>query len=116
MNMMVRLDKILHMITCFKCITPGLEDDQYTTPPENIEIPSSSLRVMKRIGAISSGINMELNRKTIINSIPYGRELFLFDHLAEFSKNICKESEPDCDSCDLSLHCDFHNKKNDWIN
>ena len=67
MNMMVRLDKILHMITCFKWITPGLEDDQYSTPPENIEISSSSLRVMKRIGAISRGINMELNRKTIIS-------------------------------------------------
>ena len=114
--MMVRLDKILHMITCFKCITPGLENDQYLTPPENIEIPSSSLCTMKRMGVISSSINIELNRKKIINSIPYGRELFLFDHLAEFSKNICKESNPECSSCDLSLYCDFHNKKNDWIN
>ena len=114
--MMVRLDKILHMITCFKCMTPGLEDDQYLTPPGNIAIPSSSLRVMKRIGVISSGINMRLNRKKIINSIPYGRELFLFDHLSEFSKNICKKSKPKGASCDLSLHCDFHNKKNDWIN
>ena len=93
MDMMVRLDKILHMITCFKCMTSGLEDDQYSTPPENIKIPRSSLRVMKRMGAISSGINMELSRKKIINSIPYGRELFLFNHLEEFSKNICKESD-----------------------
>ena len=114
--MMVRLDKILHMITCFKCVTPGLENNQYSAPPENIEISSSSIRVMKRMGAISSSINMKLNRKEIINSIPYGRELFLFDHLVEFSKDICKNSKPECSSCELSLHCDYYNKKNDWIN
>ena len=114
--MMVRLDKILHMITCFKCVTPGLEDDQYSAPPENIEIPSSSLRVMIRMGALPNGVNVELNKKNIISSIPYGREVFLLDHLEEFSKNICRKSKPRCTSCDLSLHCDFLNKKNDWIN
>jgi hypothetical protein len=114
--MMVRLDKILHMITCFKCITPGLEDDQYSIPPENIEIPSSSARVMKRMGALPNAANMKLNKKNIINSIPYGREVFLFNHLVKFSNDICRESKPKCTACDLSLHCDFHNKKNDWIN
>tara|TARA_B100001750_G_C15480236_1_gene584972 strand:+ start:1156 stop:1500 length:345 start_codon:yes stop_codon:yes gene_type:complete len=114
--MMVRLDKILHMITCFKSVTSGLEDDQYSVPPENIEISTSSARVMKRMGAVSTHIDIKLNKKKIISSIPYGRELFLFDHLKRFSKNTCRENNPECDSCNLNAHCDFHNKKNDWVN
>jgi len=114
--MMVRLDKILHMITCFKSVTPGLEDEQYSTPPKNIEISTSSARVMKRIGVIANHTSIKSNRKEIISSIPYGRELFLLDHLIKFSKNICLENNPKCDFCELGVHCDFYNKKNDWVN
>ena len=114
--MMVRLDKIIHMITCFKCLTPGLEDDQYFPPPQDMELSSSSARVMRRVGAIPNHINIKLDKEKIINSIPYGRELFLFDHLMRFSQNTCRKNDPKCPSCDLSAHCDFHTKKNDWIN
>ena len=69
--MMVRLDKILHMITCFKSVTSGLEDDQYSVPPENIEISTSSARVMKRMGAVSTHIDIKLNKKN-----PIAKDLF----------------------------------------
>ena len=114
--MMVRLDKILHMITCFKSVTPGLEDDQYSTPPTDIKISIDSERVMKRMGIFKNNFDIKRNKRKIIDSIPYGREEFLLSHLVNFSQNICKKSEPECVSCEMSTHCDFHNNKNDWMN
>ena len=114
--MMVRLDKILYMITCFKSVTSGLEDDQYSIPPNDMDISIDSERVMKRIGVFNNDFDVKKNKEIIMESIPFGREKFLFSHLANFSRNICKDNNPECVSCDLNTHCDFHNNKNDWIN
>ena len=113
---MVRLDKILHMITCFKSVTPGLEDDQYTTPPIDIDISIDSERVMKRMGVFKNNFDVKMNRAEIVDSIPYGREEFLLSNLINFSKDICTQTDPLCVSCTMNVHCDFHNKKNDWVN
>ena len=69
---MVRLDKILHMITCFKSATPGLEDDQYSTPPKDIKISTDSERVMKRVGVFNNNFDVDINRDVVLESIPYG--------------------------------------------
>ena len=114
--MMVRLDKILHMITCFKSAAPGLEDDQYSTPPKDIRISIDSERVMKRMGVFNNNFDVDINRDIIVESIPYGREQFLLSHLVDFSRDVCTHIDPECASCEMNAHCDFHNNKNDWIN
>ena len=57
---MVRLDKIIYMITCFKSLVSDLEQSQYSLPKEDIIIDKNILRVMSRIGVIPKNSDNEL--------------------------------------------------------
>ena len=92
--MMVRLDKILHMITRFKAEFKGLEQNQYAQPPHGIKISNKSFIIFKRMGVIGRDKTLSSIEKEIITSIPYGREEFLFlyldklfDNFSELRKN-----------------------------
>ena len=113
--MMVRLDKILHMITRFKAEFEGLEQNQYAPPPRGIKIPNKSFIVFKRMGVIARDKTVSSIEKEIITSIPYGREEFLFSHLEKLSEKNCRDNSPCCKSCTLKDHCDYNNAKNDWM-
>ena len=113
--MMVRLDKILHMITRFKAEFKGLEQNQYAQPPHGIKISNKSFIVFKRMGVIGRDKTLTSIEKEIITSIPYGREEFLFLYLDKLSEEHCRDKSPYCKSCTLKDHCDYNNAKNDWM-
>ena len=111
---MVRLDKIIYMITCFKSLASDLEQSQYSLPKEDIVIDEDILRVMSRIGVIpksSDGIQIT---KELLNSIPFGRELFLLSNTEKHSNELCLITNPNCDLCNMNKQCDYNNKKNIW--
>ena len=111
---MVRLDKIIYMITCFKSSTDDLEQSQYSSPKENISLDNSTLMVLRRMGVISGEEKSDNIRKTFLDSIPFGRENFFLFNIKEHYKEICKESSPICSICMMNIQCDYNNKKNYW--
>ena len=54
---MVRIDKIIYMITCFKSISKDLEPFQYSKKPKNFKFENSSLLVMKRVGVMPKNLS-----------------------------------------------------------
>ncbi len=58
---MVRLDKIIYMITCFKSLATDLEQHQYSIPKEDLIIDKDILRVISRVGVISKKNSPEAN-------------------------------------------------------
>ena len=112
---MVRFDKIIYMITCFKSLASDLEQSQYSFPKEDIKIDENVLRVMHRIGVTSKKSHRNKIEEELINSIPFGRELFLLSNTENHSRGICAITNPHCDICNMSEQCDFYNNKNTWI-
>ena len=113
---MVRLDKIIYMITSFKSLTSGLEESQYSSPKENIIINDDVLRVLSRLGVVaSSSYNNEVEKK-FLKAIPFGRESFLLSNMQKHSKEFCKIETPNCQPCDINDQCDYYNNKNQWVN
>ena len=112
---MVRLDKIIYMITCFKSLASDLEQSQYSLPKEDIVIDEDILRVMSRIGVIPKSSNSIQITKELLNSIPFGRELFLLSNTEKHSKELCLITNPHCNRCNMNKQCDYNNKKNIWI-
>jgi len=112
---MVRLDKILHMITCFKIDSDLVEEHQYSLPPKDAKISEELFFLLQRIGVISKKYKLEFIEKDIIKSIPFGRENFLLERLEELSYKKCTKINPKCSLCILNEHCDYKNEKNDWI-
>ncbi|MAQ43157.1 MAG: hypothetical protein CMG25_01540 [Candidatus Marinimicrobia bacterium] len=108
---MVRIDKIIYMITCFKSLSDDLEDSQYSLPKENILIDDSVIRVLSRLGVVLE----KFNQKELIQSIPLGRESFLLSNTMIHSEETCKAVNPCCDSCHMNSHCDYYNNKNSWV-
>ena len=111
---MVRLDKIIYMITCFKSLTNDLEQSQYSSPKENISLDNSTFMVLKRIGVIPRKIKSDNIRKILLHSIPFGREDFFLSNTRKHYKEICKQNTPICSLCSMNIQCDFNNKKNYW--
>ena len=111
---MVRLDKIIYMITCFKSSTDDFEQSQYSSPKDNMSLDKSTLMVLRRIGVISREEKSDNIKKTFLDSIPYGRENFFLFNIKEHYKEICKESSPICSICMMNIQCDYNNKKNYW--
>ena len=112
---MVRLDKIIYMITCFKSLASDLEQSQYSLPRENIIIDKNILRVMSRIGVVSRNLRRSKIEKELLSSIPFGRELFLLSNTEKHSRELCLMKKPSCDICNMNEQCDYNNKKNMWI-
>ena len=112
---MVRLDKILHIITCFKVGTGLLEQDQYSNPSKDIRVSKSSYLLLQRMGVVSKEYKLKFAEENIIKSIPFGREEFLLKNLETLSRIDCTEIDPNCISCILNEQCDYNNKKNDWV-
>ena len=111
---MVRLDKIIYMITSFKSLVNELEQDQYSPPKNDLSLDSETFMVLERMGVISSKNKSIKDKEKFIASIPFGREDFLFLHIKNHYQNICKISMPLCNICAMSKQCDYHNKKNYW--
>ena len=112
---MVRIDKIIYMITCFKSLTSDLEQAQYSLPKEDIVIDENILRVISRIGVILNNFNINRDKKKLLESIPLGRESFLLLNTEKHSKGVCKIVDPNCELCSMNNHCDYYNSKNMWI-
>ena len=112
---MVRLDKIIYMITHFKSLTGDLEESQYSSPNEDIVIDDNILRVMSRFGVISKEFHETLIQKKLLNSIPFGRESFLLSNTERHSVEVCKTDNPNCEICNITDQCDYYNNKNMWI-
>ena len=112
---MVRLDKIIYMITHFKSLTGDLEESQYSSPNEDIIIDDNVLRVMSRFGVISKEFHDVLIQEKLLNSIPFGRESFLLSNAETHSLEVCKTDSPNCSSCDITDQCDYYNSKNMWM-
>ena len=112
---MVRLDKIIYMITCFKSLASDLEQSQYSLPKEDIVIDKNILRVMSRIGVIPKSSDEIQITKELLNSIPFGRELFLLSNTEKHSRELCLIVNPSCDLCNMNKQCDYNNKKNAWV-
>ena len=109
---MVRLDKIIYMITCFKSFSNKLEQSQYSIPNKDESLDSRTLLVMKRMGVISENEH-DISEK-IKDAIPFGREEFLMLNIKKHYKNICSENSPRCSLCAMNMQCDYYNKKNEW--
>ena len=111
---MVRLDKIIYMITCFKSSSDELEQLQYSVPDKNIALNQDMLLVMKRIGVISKDFSNANIQAKLIKSIPFGRENFFFYNTKKHNNEICFDKDPECDICEMNIQCDYNNQKNDW--
>jgi len=112
---MVRLDKIIYMITSFKSLTSDLEESQYSPPKENIIIDEDVLRVISRVGVVvNSSYNNKVEKK-FLKAIPFGREFFLLSNTQKHSKEFCKIESPNCQPCNINDQCDYYNNKNQWI-
>ncbi len=111
---MVRLDKIIYMITCFKSVSQTPEQFDYSTPNPKTTLDDSSIKMIKRVGVIPNNKETNTYLNFFYNSIPYGRENFLVENMNRYSQKVCKDKSPVCSTCTISNHCDYHNKKNDW--
>ena len=111
---MVRIDKIIYMITCFKSISKDLEPFQYSNPPKNFRFESNSLLVMKRIGVISNRLSNKEANGNLVSHIPLGRERFLQDSIIAHHKDVCHQENPKCLECMMNEKCDYYNRVNDW--
>tara|TARA_B100001123_G_C14868439_1_gene850920 strand:+ start:230 stop:583 length:354 start_codon:yes stop_codon:yes gene_type:complete len=111
---MVRFDKIIYMITCFKSLVGDLEQSKYSLANENILIDENILRVISRVGVTESSFNLRKSHNILLEAIPLGRELFFLSQTKKHSTEVCKEVDPFCNICQMSDHCDFCNKKNSW--
>ena len=111
---MVRIDKIIYMITCFKSLSKDLEPLQYSKPPKCFKFNPNALLVMKRLGVIPAKNYNETIEKKLLLSVPLGREVFLEDEINSFCKSICCLDTPKCLKCTMSEKCDYYNNKNDW--
>ena len=112
---MVRLDKILHMITCFKIDSNLKEELQYSSPLKDTKISKEVYLIFQRMGVISVNHNLNFTESDVLESIPFGREKFLLDSLDSLNRKCCTKNAPKCSLCILGEHCDYKNKKNDWI-
>ena len=113
--MMVRLDKILHIITCFKIDSNLIEDYQYSSPPKDTKISNKSFILLQRMGVVSRGYKLKSIKQDIIKSIPFGRENFLLENLDKLTRSKCIPFNPKCGLCILNEECDYNNRKNDWM-
>ena len=113
--MMVRLDKILHIITCFKIDSNLMEDYQYSLPQKDTKISNKSFLLFQRMGVVGRGNKLNFIKEDIIKSIPFGREEFLLENLDKLTRSNCTISNPKCTLCILSEQCDYKNSKNDWM-
>ena len=111
---MVRIDKIIYMITCFKSISKDLEPFQYSKKPKNFKFENSSLLVMKRIGVMPRNLFSKEVYEDLLTYIPLGREKFLQDSITTHYEDICKEQDPKCLECTMNEKCDYYNTSNDW--
>ena len=111
---MVRFDKIIYMITCFKSLVSDLEQHQYSPPKGDILIDENIFRVMHRIGVTPKEYNSDSLKEELINSIPFGREFFLLSNTEKHSREICNRMSPRCNICQMSTQCDYYNNKNIW--
>ena len=111
---MVRIDKIIYMITHFKSLSRGSEESDYCAPPKNFKFNENALTAIKRFGIISGKPYSGKIEDKFLSCIPFGREVFLSNSLANFCKNTCLIDNPKCFSCSINEKCDYHNKKNDW--
>ena len=110
---MVRLDKIIYMITCFKSSSDELEQSQYSAPDKDITINQGMLLVMERVGVVSKNSSNSIQKK-LIKSIPFGRENFFFYNTEKHNNEICFNKDPSCTMCQMNIQCDYNNKKNNW--
>ena len=113
--MMVRLDKILHMITCFKVESQLLEQNQYSAPSQSLEVSRSSYLLFQRMGVIGVKNEKKSDEQNILDAIPFGREKFLLENLDKLAELRCTKNDPECALCILSDQCDYNNSKNDWM-
>ena len=111
---MVRIDKIIYMITCFKSISKDLEPFQYSKIPKKFKFESTAFLVMKRVGVMPTILSEKENHKNLLAYIPLGREKFLQESIAIHYKNVCKEEAPKCLDCIMNEKCDYYNRLNDW--
>tara|TARA_B100001250_G_C19271735_1_gene559415 strand:+ start:23 stop:376 length:354 start_codon:yes stop_codon:yes gene_type:complete len=112
---MVRIDKIIYMITCFKSLASGLEDSQYSLYNKDILIDDNIIRVLYRLGVIADRTNTSRNQQELFKSIPLGRESFLLSNTKKHSKEVCELTNPNCELCNMYIHCDYYNNKNIWV-
>jgi len=96
----------LKTASIFICI--GLRRDVF---PVDIHVH----RILIRIGVTSIYTNPDKIYKLVNPFIPVGKEFFLYAHLIEHGKFICKSSNPKCNSCMFNEHCDYFIKKNEWV-
>ena len=111
---MVRIDKILYMITCFKIESSLLEQYQYSKPPKNLIFSDDSILVLKRLGAISDQSFDNNDYEQLIRYVPLGRERFLLENISKHSQIVCIADNPKCSICQMSKQCDYNNRANDW--
>ncbi len=112
---MVRPDKIAYMITCFKPNSLVLEQYDYSDPADSSSLTEISLNMIKRIGVVSKIHQDEDVSFEFCSNIPYGREEFLIRNINEHSDSVCTDSDPSCEHCVINEHCDYYNKKNEWM-
>ena len=111
---MVRIDKIIYMITCFKSISKDLEPFQYSKKPKNFKFENTSLLVMKRLGVIPKKLSSKEVYGDLLAYIPLGREKFLQDSIITHYEDVCHKENPNCLECMMNEKCDYYNSANDW--
>ena len=71
-------------------------------------------RILTRVGISSNYKSSERVFKIVNPFIPVGKEFFLYAHIVNHSKNVCKRKKPKCIDCMFNQHCDYFLKKNEW--
>ena len=111
---MIRQDKITFLISTFETpeLYSSLSSDE-CIHNDQFDVSNYIDRIFKRIGIISQSENNQ--SKILTQYLPVNKHKFLTKALFEFSKDYCMEKDPICQGCYLGLHCDYYNKKKDWI-
>ena len=71
-------------------------------------------RILTRIGISLNFKSPEKVFKIVNPFIPVGKEFFLYAHIVNHGKVVCKSLNPKCNVCMFNQHCDFFQKKNEW--
>ena len=95
-------NKTVSIFICF-----GLKQSSF---PVDVHIH----RILTRVGVTSNYKNPDKVFNDVNPFIPVGKEFFLHAHLVEHGKNMCKNSNPNCEDCMFKNHCDYFLRKNEW--
>ena len=105
--MLVRQDKLALIVNFFK-----VED--VSMPIDKIQFSDRSLLFFQRFGVIINLDGSNKNSEVLNNYIPVNKHYDLNRRVLQFTSDQCGEI-PKCSRCDIFDHCDYYNKKNEWI-